>query len=145
MNKMTVGIGILLIAIIAGIALIILPGKTNAPTTGGNNPPPAGDVVVDNIAPNATITSPVTITGTAKGYYFEGSFPIEILNAQGAVIGQKNAEATSDWMIEGPVPFKSTITFTAQPKGSSGTIRFKNDNPSGLPENEKHTDFPVKF
>jgi hypothetical protein len=145
MNKMTIGVGVLVIAAVAGLVLVMLPDKTNAPTTGGNTQNQSGDVIVTNLTPNSKITSPVTITGTAKGYYFEASFPIEILDAQGNVIGQNHADATSDWMVEGPVPFTATVTFTAQPAGSAGTIRFKNDNPSGLPENDKHTDFPIKF
>ena len=148
MNKMTIGIGVLVIAIIAGIVLIILPGKTQAPTIGGTatSTQQNADIVVSNLVSGDTITSPVTITGEAKGnYYFEASFPIQIKDASGNVIGQGPAQAQSDWMTTDYVPFKATITFTAPPKGSNGSIVLKNDNPSGDPSKDKFFEVPVKF
>jgi hypothetical protein len=48
-------------------------------------------------------------------------------------------------MTEAPVPFKATVTFTSPGAGQSGTIRLKNDNPSGDPSRDKFFDLPVKF
>jgi hypothetical protein len=42
------------------------------------------------------------------------------------------------------VPFTATLTFTAVP-GQKGTLLFKKDNPSGLPQNEGEFRVPVTF
>ena len=107
---------------------------------------PVGNVVVTSPAAGATITSPVTIIGSAKGtYYFEASFPIEIRDQSGNVIGQGHAEAGSDWMTVDFVPFSATVTFTSPGAGQSGVIRLKNDNPSGDPARDLYFDLPITF
>lgn len=95
----------------------------------------------------AGITSPLNVTGKARGpWYFEASFPIEVLNASGTVIGQGYAEAQSDWMTTEFVNFKSiNITFPPQPSGSKGTVVLHKDNPSGLPEHAQSLEIPVSF
>lgn len=92
------------------------------------------------------ISSPLTITGEARGtWYFEASFPLELRDASGAVIAQHYAEAQADWMTENFVPFRSTLSFPAQPAGSQGTLILRKDNPSGLPENDNSVSIPVVF
>lgn len=95
---------------------------------------------------DSIITSPVAISGQAVGsWYFEASFPIELLDSNGQVIGQTTAQAQGDWMTSDPVPFTASLTFPAQPAGSSGTLMFENDNPSGDPAKAKSYSIPVKF
>jgi len=143
-----------LIIIIAGITLFVLPGKTNAPTTtnqatttlqADTRPQIPGRVVVESLKYGDRISSPLTITGTAKGWYFEASFPIEVRNASGTVIAIGPATAQSDWMVDAFVPFTITLTFPAQPTGSAGSVILRNDNPSGLPENDESLTIPVVF
>ncbi|MCE9643996.1 Gmad2 immunoglobulin-like domain-containing protein [Candidatus Parcubacteria bacterium] len=99
--------------------------------------PSAGDLV----------TSPLTVTGTARGYwYFEASFPIKVTDSSGKVLSEHYAEAQSDWMTEEYVPFKGTISFKAPVGGDGkGFIVFEKDNPSGLPENDASVKVPVRF
>ena len=43
---------------------------------------------------NATIPQPLTITGRARGgWYFEASFPVELRDANGALLAQTIAQA----------------------------------------------------
>jgi hypothetical protein len=60
-------------------------------------------------------------------------------------MAQAVATARGDWMTTSTVPFTSTLTFTNQNHLTEGILRFKNANPSGLPENEKIFDVPVRF
>ncbi|HLP43863.1 MAG TPA: Gmad2 immunoglobulin-like domain-containing protein [Candidatus Nanoarchaeia archaeon] len=93
--------------------------------------------------PNDTIKSPVTITGRARGYwYFEASFPVEILDAEGKIIGQGPAQANGNWMTEDFVPFTLSLGYTSSTT-QSGTIVLRKDNPSGLPENDDSISIPV--
>ncbi|HVV39076.1 MAG TPA: Gmad2 immunoglobulin-like domain-containing protein [Candidatus Paceibacterota bacterium] len=146
-NGTTIGIAIVVVILVVGGMYLFAP-QAKAPTN--SNPDttiPTGNenVSVSSPAPKATITSPVTIVGEAKGYYFEASFPIDILDQNGNVIGQGHAEAQSDWMTPDWVPFKAVVSFTSPGAGKTGTIRLRNDNPSGEPANEKHFDLPITF
>ena len=91
------------------------------------------------------ITSPVMITGKARGvWYFEASFPITILDETGKVLGRGHAEAKSDWMTSDFVFFTATISFTKSTT-KTGTILLEKDNPSGLPEHADSIKVLIKF
>ncbi|HVY72923.1 MAG TPA: Gmad2 immunoglobulin-like domain-containing protein [Candidatus Paceibacterota bacterium] len=95
---------------------------------------------------NATVSSPLTVTGRARGnWYFEASAPYMLLDKDGKTIAQGHIDAQGDWMTTDFVPFKATITFAAQPAGSTGTFVLQNDNPSGDPARQKELRIPVKF
>ena len=92
------------------------------------------------------LSSPLTITGKAKGnWYFEASFPVELKNNANVVIATGVATAQGDWMTTNFVPFTVTLTFPPQPNGSTGTLVLKKDNPSGEPANDDQLVLPVSF
>lgn len=94
---------------------------------------------------NEVITSPLLITGEARGYwFFEASFPIRLYDADGKELGVAVAQTKSDWMTENFVPFEARLTFQT-PKTSNGVLVFEKDNPSGLPENADELRMPVLF
>lgn len=97
-----------------------------------------------SIAAGDTITGPLNLVGEAKGWFFEGSFPMVIKDANGKVLYEGAVSSTENWMQEGFVPFK-TRAFFATPTADTGTITLMNDNPSGLPENSQQYVIPVKF
>lgn len=97
---------------------------------------------------NATISSPVTLTGVARGtWYFEASFPVVLVDWDGKIIAQGVATAQSDWMTTDFVPFKATLSFkTADISGNysnKGTLILKKDNASGLPAKDDALEIPV--
>lgn len=94
---------------------------------------------------NAVISSPLSVTGDARGsWYFEASFPIELRDGAGNSIASHYATAQGEWMTEEFVPFTSSLTFTP-PATDTGTLVLKRDNPSGLPENDNEVRIPVRF
>lgn len=94
---------------------------------------------------NAIVTSPVTVSGTARGpWFFEASFPVEVLDEDGTSLGIAPVQAQGEWMTLDFVKFKGDVTFKT-PKGSTGKIVFKKDNPSGLPENDDSVSIPIRF
>ncbi len=96
--------------------------------------------------PNQEISSPLEIRGEARGFwYFEASFPIDLINSQGEIIAQGIATAEDDWMSEDFVPFTARLDFTSQPMGSVGKLILKKDNPSGLPEYDDFLEIPIIF
>lgn len=122
-----------------------------SPSTPPPAPPQTGKedlIVVDAPKPGSKITSPLTISGEARGnWYFEASFPIELLDANGTRIPTEPGfiQAQGDWMTSEFVPFSSTITFPAQAAGSVGTLILHKDNPSGLPEHDDELRVPITF
>lgn len=96
-----------------------------------------------NVAPNQLVTSPLVVTGEAN-WYFEGSFPVQLLDGNGKVLAIGPATAKSDWMTTNLVPFSITLSF-AKPTTATGTLILQNDNPSGLPENALELRIPVRF
>lgn len=98
-----------------------------------------------SIKANDTIKSPLKLTGELPGtWYFEANLPVSITDADGKVLVAKGAQATKDWTTTDYVPFEVTLNFI-KPKSSTGFIVIKNDNPSGLPENDKTIKIPVRF
>ena len=102
-------------------------------------------IVVDEPRPNATVTSPLLIKGSARGtWYFEASFPLELIDANGKQLVVTPIQAGGDWMTENFVPFSGTLTW-ATSTTPTGTLIFHKDNPSGLPEHDKELRIPVLF
>lgn len=100
---------------------------------------------VDTPIPNQEIESPLKIRGEARGFwFFEASFPIELVDANGKQISLAVAQAQNEWMTEDFVPFETTMTFNA-PETKTGTLILKKDNPSGLPEHDAEFKVPVFF
>ncbi|KKW18418.1 MAG: hypothetical protein A2131_01860 [Candidatus Sungbacteria bacterium GWC2_49_10] len=95
--------------------------------------------------PNETVKSPLGIAGEARGYwFFEASFPAELFDADGQIIGTGIMQAEGEWMTEEFVPYKGTIVFRV-PAAKRGTLILKKDNPSGLPEHDDFLRIPVIF
>ena len=94
---------------------------------------------------NAVIASPLIVTGEARGtWYFEASFPVELLDGDRNIVAVIPAQAQGDWMTENFVPFMATLDFTP-PATDTGFLVLKKDNPSGLPEHDAHIEIPVRF
>ena len=95
----------------------------------------------------ARVSSPLIVKGTASGsWFFEGSFPVEVLDSDRAVIGKGLATSTFDWMTTGFIPFRATISIDKKPlPGSHGSILLKRDNPSGDAANDQSIEVPVIF
>lgn len=91
------------------------------------------------------ISSPLLITGEARLWYFEASFPIQIVNAAGLAIVNGYADADGNWMTEEWVPFTAELQFPTQLDGSEGTLIFKADNPSGDASRDDSVELSVTF
>jgi hypothetical protein len=102
------------------------------------------DVRVTNPQPNTVVSSPLTVTGEARGtWYFEASFPVQLLDENDSLIAMIPAQAEGEWMTTDFVPFSVTLDFTTDAK--TGTLVLQKDNPSGLPENVAEVRIPVRF
>ena len=112
---------------------------------------PAGWVTVadmiqfDNLLHGEKVVSPLEIFGSAPGpWYFEGSFPVELTDADGNVLATAAAQAKGEWMTTAMVPFGVKLEFGTG-SAVSGTLKFKNDNPSGDPAKDLWYNVLVNF
>ncbi len=148
--KVVVAVFTVVIVILLGLLIFVNPAKgPSAPGVNETIQPatsPDGHVVVSAPLPDALVVSPVSISGavTGGGWFFEASFPVKVLDGDGAVIGEGQARAQNNWMSTGTVPFSGSITFSV-PKYANGTVVFAKDNPSGMPQNAEEFSVPVRF
>lgn len=123
----------------------VLDPNTNGGNDLDNTPIQHAMIRVTSPLPNTQIESPLTITGEARGgWYFEATFPVKILDADGRVLGQHYAEAQGEWMTNDFVPFRSTLSFST-PTTPTGTLVIEKSNASGLPENADEIRIPIRF
>jgi len=102
-------------------------------------------ICVYGIRNGSVIKSPLEISGRARGnWYFEASFPIQLIGQNDQKLATTAAAAQGDWMTNDLVPFTATLNFEA-PAGDEGKLVFKKDNPSGLPQNDASFIVPIRF
>jgi len=137
---------ILLIVVATALAIVILTPKRLA-----NRPVEKGALIdielvqLESPAPNSVVRSPLKVTGQAVGFwFFEASFPIRVLDADGNELGSHYVMTADEWMTTSMVPFEGVITFKASPT-DTGYLVLHKDNPSGLPEHDREIRYPIRF
>lgn len=101
---------------------------------------------IDFPRPNQTISSPVTVRGEARGFwFFEADFPVVLTDQDGHIIAEGVAQAQSDWMTEEFVPFEVVLEYTQDVSNNKGVLILRKDNPSSLPEHDDALEVPVLF
>ncbi len=159
-------IGICLVIIIILVVLVSRPKSSNGPVasdtqaTSSTQPSSsaakivyapasaANQIRVESPIAGATIhnVTPIKVSGQALGsWFFEGSFPAEVTDAKGTVIGRGIIKSQSNWMTDSFVNFIGEISYQNEPYGTNGYVILKKDNPSGLPQNEASVTIPILF
>ena len=112
----------------------------------------ANIIKVVSPAAMSVVTSPLSLKGQARGnWYFEASAPVSLVNWDGLIIANGFITADGEWMTSEFVPFTGSLPFISPYKEGDpdfmkrGTLIFKKDNPSGLPENDDALEIPVLF
>lgn len=136
---------LIVLVLIAGVVALKFYFIKNTVVDNENNIEPAGEITVTEPRPGQHILSPLLISGQARGsWYFEANFPVELRDGNGTLLAQGAAHAQGNWMTDNFVPFSAELLFTT-PVTSTGELILHNDNPSGLPENEKSVTVPILF
>ncbi|MFA5652404.1 MAG: Gmad2 immunoglobulin-like domain-containing protein [Candidatus Paceibacterota bacterium] len=155
MKKIVVPTIIILVTIVL-IALIFDWGRKDIPLPDGveiiatnsteQNSSSTSDmpIVVDNIKDNQEVSSPLKIKGRARGnWFFEASFPVELVDIDGNVLAREPAQALSDWMTTDFVNFSVTLNYTKSTSTNHALLVLSKDNPSGNPEFDQSIFIPV--
>ncbi len=134
-----------LVVVLSGAAVI---GRSLTKQPVIASPTPDAMIMIDEPKAEAQISSPLKVSGRARGpWFFEASFPVILTDWDGKIIAQVSAQAKGDWMTTDWVPFEAMITFTnpGAVVSSRGALILKKDNPSGLPENDDYRELAVFF
>jgi hypothetical protein len=92
------------------------------------------------------VTSPIRIQGRARGtWFFEGDFPVVLLDSKGTVVAEWYVTARGEWMTKEFVPFEGTLEFNKPHGGVRGTLVLQKDNPTGLPQHDDQIEIPLFF
>ena len=119
------------------------PKKLVAPISISYNNASADLIVVELPYPGAVTGKDFSVIGKARGnWFFEASFPVEVLDKNGKRLTTAIAEAQGDWMTTEFVPFKADVKAPSSYIGPATLVLHK-DNPSGLPKNEASVSFPI--
>jgi hypothetical protein len=103
-------------------------------------------IVVSSPLKDESISSPLSIAGRARGmWFFEGSFPVVLMDEYRNTIAEGHVTAQGEWMTEEFVPFLGVLQFNNYIKGQKGILVLKKDNPSGLPEHDDSIEVPILF
>jgi Immunoglobulin-like domain of bacterial spore germination len=109
-------------------------------------------IKIENPAGMAVISTPLALKGQARGnWFFEGSAPVSLVDWDGKIIAEGMVTADGEWMTTEFVPFTGTLEFVSpytpgdEDFMKRGSLIFKKDNPSGLPENDDALELPVLF
>ena len=102
-------------------------------------------IIVDSPRPDQIITSPLIIEGQARGtWFFEASFPVRLLDAEGNIVAEYYAQTEEEWMTEEFISFSSRLEFEA-PVTDTGTLVLIKDNPSDIREYDAQLEIPIRF
>lgn len=138
----------IIIVIVLAVVIIVLAGillwPSNKPAD--NNQQTTG-IQITSPKNNEEISSPIKVAGMADGQGwtgFEGQVgTVRLFNANGGELGSAVLTATTDW-TNPPVSFETYLNFQSD-SDQPGSLVFRNENPSGLPENNKEFVLPVKI
>lgn len=93
--------------------------------------------------PGAVVGKTFSVRGQARGgWFFEASFPVEVVDANGTRLAIIPAQAQGDWMTSEFVPFIAELRVPESYIGKA-TLILRKDNPSGLPEYDASLSFPI--
>ena len=133
------------VAVLAALGLAM--GACDVPN--GDDPPAANEddvsafITVETPAEAEQVSTPLTVTGEARGtWFFEGDFPIHLLTEEGDILESHFATAQDEWMTEDFVPFEGEIAFTVEEE-TSAVLRLERDNPAEKEELDMHLDIPL--
>ena len=159
MNTRFGWISILVLTAIVGILaylLFTIPAAEDTPSgistttsTESDTETPSGDapmherVWVTSPKSGASVGKTFVVAGSAPGpWFFEASFPVQVIDKDGNKIASTFATAQGDWMTTDLVTFTSNVTISGSYTGPATLVLLK-DNPSGLPEHDDALEIPI--
>lgn len=103
------------------------------------------DILISFPQENDSVLSPLLVSGLARGqWFFEATFPLEVVDAHGISLGAGYVQSFSNWMTEEFIPFQGEVEFS-ESTTKKGTLIISNANPSGLSKHHREVRVPIQF
>lgn len=120
--------------------------QTTASPVIKNSPLVSSELKLEQPQPNQKIESPLIVKGELPGtWFFEGQIYAELVTEDGEVLAGSPLYAEGEWMTEEDVVFSGELIFNNVKEVPTATLIIQNDNPSGLEENQKRVEIPLKL
>ncbi|MCX6717901.1 MAG: hypothetical protein NTU76_04505 [Candidatus Taylorbacteria bacterium] len=133
--RKTIIITTVLVIILVVVFLVFDIGRKPAVAPGVNATTTDVQIVVSYPEDNHEVSSPIKISGKARGnWFFEGSFPIKLVDANGNILGTSIATSSEDWMTTEFINFNSELSFEKSTSTRRAVLVLSKDNPSGIPD-----------
>src|SRR3989344_7044338 len=133
---------IALCIVVLALALFLIPVPTNDSSAVMRAGSLSERVMLLTPIPGATVERVFAVAGEAPGgWYFDASFPINVVSAEGKMLAELPAQAQSDWMTPEQVPFKALVD-VGEYSGPAILI-LKRDNPSDMREHDASVSIPI--
>src|SRR3989344_9138958 len=140
-SKNKILFAVILVAILVGGILLLAKSSSTEKIIYTKASPDL--IVVDLPTPGAVTGKEFSVIGRARGmWFFEASFPMELLDKDGKVLVNSYAQAQGEWMTEDFVPFKGEMKAPESYIGPAILV-LRKDNASGLPEHDASISFPI--
>lgn len=153
-HNLTAIVAVLVVGVVVYITGLWFQTKHQVLDTNINNPTtttipatstPTLSPEVTMPTPNSVVGTPLEVQGQLPGsWFFEATARVEVLDSNLQTLATGYVQAEGDWMTTSLVPFYGVLSFTP-PTTSAGFVILKNDNPSGLSENQLRYEIPVQF
>ena len=145
-NNTIILVVIALVIILGGAAIWQYQSKTTVTTADGvvwiNSSD--NDIKFDLLQPKNTVLAKFTVTGEARGpWFFEASFPVEVLDKDGNRLAMEPATADGEWMTEEFVRF--SVTLDVGTYAGPATVVFHKQNASGEAERDASVSYPIEI
>lgn len=140
-------IGIILIVLVFGVGLLNVRKPGSHPSVFPSPTPQISSnlPILLTPQPDATLTGPLIIKGyVPKNWTFEGQFRLQLLDNRRNIILADRVPVEWDAKNQKEILY-FVSSYNYRTTASSGFLVLQNDNPSGLPENSKRIEIPVKF
>ncbi len=110
------------------------------------SPTPHPEIRLESPQHGDQISSPLTVTGEARGtWFFEGSFPVVLTDWDGEIISEGLAFTQEEWMTEEFIPFEAELEFKKPELYERGHLILQKDNPSGMRDLDDAFEITVFF
>ena len=103
-------------------------------------------LILDMPLPNQTLGTRVEIKGQLRGtWFYNGSVPIRLENADGVVVADGLAQADGSWASDTPVPFTAFLSFIypQNAKRGPGKLVIIKNNTTGDPTQNEQREIPI--
>jgi hypothetical protein len=101
-------------------------------------------ILVESPTSGSKIESPLAVIGWARGsWFFEGDFPMLLVDDNGNELGHGFCTAQGPWMTQDFVAFKGTLSFSTPAVATRGFLLLQKDNPTGKREQDNVLKIPL--